>query len=55
MHGSTMTKRDEEPGSKVEVVCPKCRRAIAVGAAEAAKRMKVRCACGEVVPLVKAF
>ena len=54
MHGSTMTKRDEAGESKIEVVCPKCRRTLAVGAADA-KRMKVRCACGEVVPLVKAF
>jgi hypothetical protein len=48
-----MSKRDEA-GSKTEVVCPKCRRTLAVSAADA-ERMKVRCACGEVVPLVKAF
>ncbi len=46
-----MAKRDET----VEITCPKCARRLKLRAAEAEERMSVRCACGETIPLVKAF
>jgi hypothetical protein len=43
---------DDEKAS-FEVDCPKCKRKVKVVAKGAATTMKVRCACGETIELVK--
>ena len=39
----------------IEVTCPKCARRVKVSEAQAASAMRVRCKCGEEVPLVRAM
>ena len=36
-----------------EVTCPRCKSQVKVDAKEAESTMKVRCRCGETIPLVK--
>lgn len=42
-----------EKDDRIEVKCPVCKKTIEVSAAEAEKKMSVRCPKGHDVPLVK--
>ena len=46
-----MSKKDDA----IEVTCPKCARRLKLSAAQASGEMRVRCKCGEEVPLVRAL
>ena len=45
-----MTEERDEP---FDVKCPKCKRRVKVDPKVAERSMKVRCPCGEEIPLVK--
>jgi lysyl-tRNA synthetase class I len=45
-----MSPSTDEP---FEVKCPKCKRQVKVAPKDAERSMKVRCPCGEDIPLVK--
>jgi NAD-dependent SIR2 family protein deacetylase len=40
-------------GEQFHVRCPKCRRSVKVSPEEADRAMKVKCPCGEEIPLAK--
>ncbi len=49
----TDTMNHEKKDDRIEVQCPVCKKTIEVSAAEAEKKMSVRCPKGHEVPLVK--
>jgi hypothetical protein len=44
---------DPKPDETMDIKCPRCKRRIEVRVAEAEKRGKVKCPCGEEIDLVK--